>query len=542
MITETDNVFKTVCGENFIPSKEQLEIFNFVKYGIGNATIESRAGSGKSKTIELACHFIPSDKKALIIAYNKHIADNLKEKLKGLKNITVLTYHSLGFKLLNSKIHDVELNEDKYNNYIFSNISELSENFLYLNKADKARYLKNVRKLLDYSRYNLMQSKREIEKMAIKYVVKTFSDECDTVKKIMKWGENNSKQVDYQDMIWLPYELGIKTVYGFQFDYIFIDEAQDSSLAQQNLIDICTKRNTRFFSFGDGFQTINSWAGADENAFANFNKRSNVKQFVLRTSYRCSRKVIEKAKELVPDLNVYENASEGNVAYNVSLDNIKNGDLVLCRLTSPLVKLYLKFLNEGKKVAIKGVEIGNEIIDNIKCIDINDISDLKKILKINLIKKWEEIAEMYQTDLKSVAGNPDITLMYDDILTLDIISEGVTTKEELMEKINTLFTKVKDNNIEDKTKIHLSTVHRAKGLENDNVFILCPSLMPNKMAVRDWEKKSEHNLIYVAWTRAKKTLNFVSEKEFPPEKSYSGNNNDFYNELLNIKKEIDFEN
>ena len=60
----------------------------------------------------------------------------------------------------------------------------------------------------------------------------------------------------------------------------------------------------------------------------------------------------------------------------------------------------------------------------------------------------------------------------------------------------------------------------------------------NKLAKREWEIISEKNLVYVAWTRAKKTLNFVSEKEFPPEKSYSGNDT-LYNEFLNIKKDVE---
>lgn len=37
----------------------------------------------------------------------------------------------------------------------------------------------------------------------------------------------------------------------------------------------------------------------------------------------------------------------------------------------------------------------------------------------------------------------------------------------------------------------LSTVHKAKGLESENVYILCNSSMPSKLAVHDWEKQQE---------------------------------------------------
>ena len=62
--------------------------------------------------------------------------------------------------------------------------------------------------------------------------------------------------------------------------------------------------------------------------------------------------------------------------------------------------------------------------------------------------------------------------------------------------------------------ISLSTVHKAKGLEANNVYIVCKSLMPSKSAKKDWELQQEHNLEYVAYTRAKKTLSFVNEKDF----------------------------
>ena len=62
--------------------------------------------------------------------------------------------------------------------------------------------------------------------------------------------------------------------------------------------------------------------------------------------------------------------------------------------------------------------------------------------------------------------------------------------------------------------------------------------MPSRLARRDWEIKSERNLIYVAYTRAKKSLNFVSEKEFPCSLSYSGIDN-MYNSLLKIKEKYD---
>ena len=58
--------------------------------------------------------------------------------------------------------------------------------------------------------------------------------------------------------------------------------------------------------------------------------------------------------------------------------------------------------------------------------------------------------------------------------------------------------------------------------------------MPSKLARNQWEIEAEENVIYVAWSRAKKTLNFISEKEFPPLNGYSSTD-EMYNLLKSIK-------
>ena len=126
---------------------------------------------------------------------------------------------------------------------------------------------------------------------------------------------------------------------------------------------------------------------------------------------------------------------------------------------------------------------------------------------------------------------------YDKILAIQAVSEGITSKQEVINRLKDIFVsdvETDDNDVITNDLIHLSTVHRAKGLECENVFILCPSLMPSKLARVAWEIESEKNIVYVAWSRAKNTLNFISEQEFPPENGYSGVD-EMYEELLKAK-------
>ena len=73
------------------------------------------------------------------------------------------------------------------------------------------------------------------------------------------------------------------------------------------------------------------------------------------------------------------------------------------------------------------------------------------------------------------------------------------------QEISALFGQ-KDNG----NTISLSTVHRAKGLEADRVFILDPSSLPLKWrSMKPWQRDQEDNLKYVALTRSKEDLYFV---------------------------------
>ena len=61
--------------------------------------------------------------------------------------------------------------------------------------------------------------------------------------------------------------------------------------------------------------------------------------------------------------------------------------------------------------------------------------------------------------------------------------------------------------------VALSTIHKAKGLEANNVFILRPDLMPSQWAAKDWELIQEDNMQYVAITRAKYGLTFLPRED-----------------------------
>ena len=95
------------------------------------------------------------------------------------------------------------------------------------------------------------------------------------------------------------------------------------------------------------------------------------------------------------------------------------------------------------------------------------------------------------------------------INAIGAMANGINSVDELLGKIDVVFPKKVQ-----KEGIKLSTIHKSKGLECENVYIACKSLMPSKNATTKWEKRQERNLMYVAYTRAKNKLGFLDEKEF----------------------------
>ena len=80
----------------FKPSIYQQDVFNFIQNGSGNGVIKAVAGSGKTTTIIQSLSLIPTNKRILMLAFNKSIADELKEKVP--YHVEVSTFHSCGLQ------------------------------------------------------------------------------------------------------------------------------------------------------------------------------------------------------------------------------------------------------------------------------------------------------------------------------------------------------------------------------------------------------------------------------------------------------------
>lgn len=521
----------------FTYSKYQKDIFDFVKNGQGNAVVEASAGAGKSTTLIKCLDFIDEDKTILMSAFNTDIVSVLKRKTKDFTNVNCATLHSIGRTMLqrNYPKNELTLDELKYKSYLNTNIKSLSSIDTYsLSKKDFGRYMKNIETFVNFGRAYLCQTVKDLDIIEDRYGIDTVADEKEVALDVMEYGKTDLSKIDFTDMIWLPNVLFCKPI-GMKYDWIMLDEVQDLSVCQREIILKCRKINTRMILVGDKKQCIFSFSSADPQSFEKLKDIPNTITLPLSISYRCAENIVNFAKKLVPSIEPNDDGRHGEIKYNTQIDDIQDGDMVLCRNNAPLMRVYVDLIKQGKKCFIRGKDIGLNMKNAVKTTGMDTLNvklDKDGVfvrLYDELFDAINDIMGKYNVTYADAVETSFVARKLDIIKALETLSNNINTSKELIDKISDIFSDKK------KGGISLSTIHKAKGLEANNVYIVCNSLMPSEMAKKDWEIEQEYNLMYVAYTRAKNILGFVDETNF---ETFKRNTNESVNHLKSIEFQI----
>ncbi|MFW6246621.1 MAG: UvrD-helicase domain-containing protein [bacterium] len=488
---------------NFRPTKEQQRIFLFTHKRPENLLIKAYAGAGKTSTIVEAVKLLPKDKSIMFLAFNKHIQEELKTKLPD--HVRCYTTYGLGTAAIKRKYGDkIKFDEFKIDKIIQSKVKRWGLDDEFNNDNEISIYLNNIKKLVNLCRLTLTLKQEYIPYVAERYDVNLQkTNDIKRVLKVLDAATTDRKTFDYTDMIYLP--AVDNSIWMFPQDYVFVDEVQDLNRCQIKIVEKILRKDKmsgkvsgRIIAVGDSFQGIYGFNAADEKSFQWFEKLPNTKILPLSTSFRCSKAVIAKAQEIVPDIKARENAPEGIVRDGNVLTEARSGDFVLCRKTAPLIQLFFHFLTENKKAVIKGADIGIHLIELI-----GKFNNLNK-----LITFWETELFNFRKELKkegilNPSEHSGYSTLEDKVNTLLFLAKISESIADLKNKIRVVFTDEIDG-------ICLSTVHKIKGLEADRVFIVRPDILPMQ-AQKSWQYIQEKNLTYVAYTRAKHELIFDRE-------------------------------
>ncbi len=281
-----------------------------VLYNEGPLLIIAGAGAGKTKTLTTKiaylieeCHVSPYN--ILAITFTNKAAKEMKERLfrqigDDTKKLQVSTFHSFGLKLLKENF----------------SVLGYDRNFVIMDSDDSLTVVKKIIKDMGYDpknynpraiRNSISSCKNEMTtpSMYERYAVSEYEK---VVKEIYekyedKLYKNNS--VDFDDLLLLPIRLfkkypDILEKYQDLYQYILIDEYQDTNEAQYILTKLLSEKNRKITCVGDDSQSIYSFRGANFKNILNFEKDyKDAKTILLEQNYRSTSTILDAANQVI---------------------------------------------------------------------------------------------------------------------------------------------------------------------------------------------------------------------------------------------------
>lgn len=313
--------------------------------------------------------------------------------------------------------------------------------------------------------------------------------------------------IDYNDQVYLPVVLGIKC---FQNDLLIVDEAQDLSVANKYLINLCLKKNGVLVLVGDDYQCIYAWRGCEVNGLSKTLARTHLNPVATPLTYnwRSGKQIIEFAQEICPDIQCGNGKEASVTAAPLSKFEVLTleGDVaVLSRLRAPLIGYAIECLKADKPFTFKmSLKF---ITDNIKMVCNKDDSLSIRAFKRRLHAWIDARRELYEQQ--------DADTALEELEDFAAIMETLLEKVRTTDKVSDLIQVVKDLDARIKEadgSLHLSTIHGSKGLEWETTYVIGYEEIGNR-ARKEWKQVEARNLRFVAATRAKTNLVFLSETD-----------------------------
>lgn len=497
----------------------------------GPTCIIAGAGSGKTRTIS---HRIAlgiargtyTPNRILALTYTNRAANELRIRLKslGAGSVTVRTFHAAALAQLQffwpqlTGERPPKLLQSKY-----KIISEIAANKKI--QLDEAA-VREVASEIEWRKYSMLslESYAKLERTAGGLSTQVLLD---------LFGEYEAqklaqKLIDWEDILllclgMLEAEPRVLAHVQSQYRFFTVDEYQDISPLQQALLETWLGDRSEICVVGDPRQTIYSFAGAASKFLTQFEDRyPNAEVIELTRNYRSSSEIVSVAnKVLEAQPLVAQRGEQGRVA--VSFFDSETQELiylarsirelldsgrsareiaVLTRMNYQLESIERALAEQGIPAALKGSGRFFQKPDVIQVSAAIRALALKSDREPLFIELSNILSGMGWTS-KQQSGEKWETLNW-FIEILEQLGEAA----ELDEYLRELDERTRSLQEPERNAVTLATVHSAKGLEWEAVFLpmLNQGVFPNSRALSTADLDEERRLFYVAVTRAKTVL------------------------------------
>jgi superfamily I DNA/RNA helicase len=501
-------------------STEQLAIFAWfmmtsVLSSIKALVVRARAGTGKTTTIKAAVTLAP-EVNIIYLAFNTKNAAEAKRAIDDPR-VDVLTLHSLGRRFIQAVWGNViatkESSRDLENERVEVAVGKNAPREVKAKVKKLVSFAKNMLGNATIQEMVELAQDRDIECPQYEspvnggWTVNRLASAAMTVLEISKERDPQGR-ITFDDMVWLPNVMGWVRAW---FDLVVVDEAQDMNMLQLTMAMNSVKPGGRICVVGDDRQAIYGFRGACQDGLDMMKSRLNAAELGLTVTRRCPKSTVRLVNPIVPDFKAADEAPEGlveSINDSVLADTVKVGDAILSRSNAPLMPICLSLLRKGVAARIEGKDVGQQLAAIVDRVNARTVPQFMVKVEVWGEKQKNRFLDTKHYEEKAIEID-------DNVAALKAIAEGSSSVSEIRDRITRLF---QDSDEATAPAVVLSSVHKAKGGEWANVFILIETFnrkRPLNAAPETAEQslaraREEANIYYVALTRVMQKLTVVS--------------------------------
>jgi F-box protein 18 (helicase) len=485
-------------------TEEQMAIIN----STGDIRINAVAGSGKTTTIIEYAAARPSGSRILYFAFNKSVRLEATRKFeeRGLGHVKVETAHSLAYKHIvfdhgynikaqGYKTHeivdllDLRGNGEKHTEYIIA--GHINKFLTYFCNSDKA-------KVQDLNYLDTVSDAKA------RSFVKSFYGGIEEGTRLMLAKMDKGEIDIVHDFYLKKFQLSAPLL---PYDYILFDEGQDASGA---MLDVFLKQRATKVIVGDMHQQIYAWRHA-VNSLA----KTDFTTFRLSASFRFSQDIALLASGILSWKNhLYEQEPVSITGKGVHTSG--GSKATIARTNLGLLVKAIEYITDNRKV--KQIYFEGNISSYTYADDGASLYDVLGLynnshdrIRDKLVKSMKDVDELEEY----IEKTEDVQLS----MMVELVKEYGNEIYGIIKSLKDLHTGDEDRA---KAEMIFSTVHRAKGMEYDTVFLVDDFITEEKLgkskdkgdALNTTKLNEEINLLYVAVTRTRYQL-YIPETLLP---------------------------
>lgn len=273
----------------------------------GPVMVMAGAGSGKTRVLTYRIAYLidelgVSPSSILAVTFTNKAAREMKERVEDLlntqyKDMWISTFHSFGARFLRREI---------------GLLKDYTRLFNIIDDDDEEKIIKNIVKEHEFD-VSYKEAMYYISAIKNLEIVKKDNNNVIYDKIYQYYQEQliRDNLLDFDDLLYLTYKIlksddYIKEKYQQMFNYILVDEFQDTNKIQFELINLLTNQNNNIFIVGDINQSIYSFRGARIENINHFRKNfSALKIIKLEENYRSSKEILDVANSVIKENNSF---------------------------------------------------------------------------------------------------------------------------------------------------------------------------------------------------------------------------------------------